>query len=354
MGKAQFMDTLFCRPGASVPATVHWWGLYKFAHAGVISGYEDEEQGWSMYGQELARVDGRFYDDFAPATFHLSAGRRQNQYLKDRPEMAAAERDSLLQAVRNMESYAVLDEYLDSVRLSKEDVLRGQEYVHVQMLREKYGPEAVLLMNEGNPICEILDPAGCVGFENGLIQLLEEPEKMAYLIDGAYKAILPRMEALKEVGADGYIGSETYCTRDVMSPRLWRELIFPAQQHFYQSIDKMGLIPIVYFLGDVLPIIDDLKQLGARGLMVEESKKTYDLDIGRIYDSLERQMCLFGNIDSVYTLQMGTPEDVRREAKRQLQTCNKGGFILSNGCPISFDTPKENIHALLNAVNEDY
>ena len=48
MGKTQFMDTLLCRSVEGVPATVHWWGLYKFAHAGVVTGYEDEEQRWSV------------------------------------------------------------------------------------------------------------------------------------------------------------------------------------------------------------------------------------------------------------------------------------------------------------------
>ena len=248
MRKEQVLQTLDCRPGVPVPATLHWWGLYKFAHAGVLNGYEDSENGWSMFGKDLADVDARFYDDFAPATFHLSTGRRQGKYGRWFFDQSEAERAALLQAVRNLESYSVLDEYLDSIRISKEDVLAGQEFAHVTELRKKYGSEAVLLMNEGNPISSILDPNGCVGFENGLIQLLEEPEKMAYLIDGAYKAILPRMEALKEAGADGYIGSETYCTRDVMSPKMWRELIFPAQQHFYKTVGAMDMIPVVYFL----------------------------------------------------------------------------------------------------------
>ena len=109
----------------------------------------------------------------------------------------------------------------------------------------------------------------------------------------------------------------------------------------------MGLIPIVYFLGDICPRIKYIKELGARGLMVEESKKNFRLDIGHIYTQLEQSMTLFGNVDSVDLLQKSDAQTVRREAKRQRKLCDKGHFILSNGCPVAFDTPEENIRALL-------
>ena len=122
---------------------------------------------------------------------------------------------------------------------------------------------------------------------------------------------------------------------------------------FYESIGDMGLIPAVYFPGDILSILEGIKGIGARTLMVEETKKGYDLDIGRICDGLERQLCLFGNVDSVYIPQMGTPDDVRREAECQLKACSWGGFILSNGCSISFGTPEENLRALLAAAEQE-
>ena len=48
---------------------------------------------------------------------------------------------------------------------------------------------------------------------------------------------------------------------------------------FYQEIEKIGLIPITYFLGDVVPLLNDIGQMGVRGLMVEESKKAFELDV---------------------------------------------------------------------------
>ena len=348
--KEMVFQTLQCKPGVPMPVTAHWWGLYKFAHAGLLHGYEDADNGWRLNGAALADVDGRFYEDFRPDTFHLSAGGRKRDvdWFDDR---ADAENRRLIEAVRSLESRAAVDEYFDMISETRAQVLDGGEFEHLRHLKARY-PDVPLFMNEGNPISCILDPHGCVGFENGLIALIEEPEMMEYLINRAYDAILPRMEALKDCGADGYIGSETYCTPDLISPATWRSLIYPAQNRFYGRLRKMGLISISYFLGDVLPLIEDLKQMNLDGLMVEEPKKQYALDIGEIYDRLERQVCLFGNLDSVYVLERGSRDDVIRETRRQIQRCNRGGFIMTNGCPISFGTPAENIHAMLDTVRE--
>lgn len=347
--KERILSALRCEKNEPIPVTTHWWGLYKFAHAGLVTGYEDADNGWKLNGKALADVDERFYEDFKPDTFHLNAGgrRRSLEWFSDR---ASQEQQKLFRAVKNLESYEVIDEYFNLISESREDVLAGGEYDHVRCLRERYGDTVPLLVNEGNPISNILDPHGCVGFEEGLIALIEEPEKMEYLINRAYDAILPRMEALKASGADGYIGSETYCTPDLISPDTWRNLIYPAQKRFYGKLKEMGLISISYFLGDIIPLIEDLKQMNLDALMVEEPKKQYSLDIGKIYDHLEQSLCLFGNLDSVYVLQMGSRKMVVEETLRQLKACSRGGFIMTNGCPISFDTPAENIHYMIDTA----
>jgi hypothetical protein len=60
--------------GGPIPVTPHWWGLYKFQHAGLIRGYEEEARAWAMTGVELAAVDEKFYRSFQPDMLHLSAG----------------------------------------------------------------------------------------------------------------------------------------------------------------------------------------------------------------------------------------------------------------------------------------
>lgn len=331
-----------------IPVTPHWWGLYKFEYAGMIDGYEGEARAWSCTGEQLAEIDRKFYEAFRPDMFHLTTGASQ----KRESEAERKEKARIREAVRELPSKAVIDAYIDSISETKEEVLESGVFDHIRILSERYGDEVFLMLNEGNSISWLLDPGGCLGFENGLISLIEKPNLMEYLIWRHYDMLLPRMEALREAGGHGYIGSETYCTGDIMSPSLYRSLVFPGQKHFYTSLDKLGLIPTAYFLGDVRPLLDDIKQLGARALLIEESKKTFNLDIAEIYERLEGEMCLFGNLDSVYTMQLGTAAEVERETRRQLAACQNGGFVMANGCPLSFSTPPENIKAMIHTVWE--
>ncbi len=347
--RKNMLMTLNCKSTEQIPVTPHWWGLYKFELAGYIDDYSSEAAAWAISGDELADVEGVFYEEFKPDMLHLNTGASK---IKD-SDAVKREKDRILKAVRSVESYSVIDEYVEANYTDKEEVIKSGVFDHVRILSDKYGQECVLMLNEGNPISWILDPDGCVGFENGLIAMLEKPDKMEYLIHRSYEALLPRMVALKEMGADGYIGSETYCSADIMSPKLYHELIFEAQKNFYNELCKIGLIPITYFTGDINPLLDVIKELGVKGLMVEESKKSFSLDIVNIYERLEGQVCLFGNLDSVYTLQMGSVDDVISETRRQISACNRGGFIMANGCPISFGTPPANIHAMIDTVRSE-
>ncbi len=334
-----------------VPVTPHWWGLYKFQHAGLIRGYEEEARAWAMTGDELASVDERFYRSFEPDMLHLSTG-------AVRPATDAAGRDArrtrevqrLLPELRRLDSTAVIGEFAALASPPRDEILASGVFDHVRTLARRLGHAAFIAMNEGNPICAALDPAGWLGFEQGLLLMAERPHRVEYLLDRLYEGLLPRMEALAECGCRGYIGSETYCGADLISPAMYRAIVFPAQERFYRAVASLGMVPIVYFLGDVMPVLGDIARLGVAGLMVEESKKGLMLDVVEIARRLEGAVCLFGNLDSVWCLRHGSAEDVRRETVRQLEAARFGPFVMANGSPLPFDTPAANIEAMIAAA----
>lgn len=328
------------------PVAPHWWGLYKFQLAGIASGYAEEEKCWTMYGGGLAEVDALFYETFKPDWFHLGTGFDASLDKKYRQDKLS----EISKHACRLESALVLDEYVSLKYRKADEIKKTTQYDHVKSLADKYGEEVFIALNEGNPICEILDPHGFIGFEEGLIALKEEPELMERLIFGEYEMMLEKVKVLKEYGCHGYIGSETYCTPDLIAPSTYRDLIFPAQQYFYKKVAEMGIVPIAYFLGDILPLMDSVNELGIKALLVEEPKKGYSLDEVEIRKRLDRNITLFGNLDSVYTLLYGSVEDVTRETVRQLETAKYGRFVMANGCPLAFDTPGENISAMVEAA----
>lgn len=333
-----------CKQG--IPVSPHGWGLYKFQLYGLINGYTDEGAAWELTGERLAEVDSLFYETFQPDMFHLSAGAPRIPSDEKR-ETALRE---VRQALRSGEfTRARIEEWIALRYQNADECTSSGIFDHVGILRRQYGETAFITVNEGNPICEILDPHGPLGFENGLMLLIEEPELMSYFIYRCYEAILPRMEALLHAGASGYIGSETYCGADLVDPALYRSLVFPAHQFFYTRLSQMGLSPICYFLGDIMPLLPDLRRIGIDALMVEESKKGFMLDVDEIYRVLEQSVTLFGNLDSVELLLHGKPDHIRRETEKQIRGKEKA-FVMANGSPIAFDTPRENIIAMIDTA----
>ena len=337
-------------PGGVVRVSPHWWGLYKFQHAGLIDGYADEAAAWALGGGELAGVDARFYRDFDPDMLHLTTGAVKPGAAASRAAEREREVRRLLPELRRLDSTLVIEEFASLVSPPAAEVLASGVFDHVRILARDFGDRAFVAVNEGNPICSLLDPNGWLGFEQGMMLMAERPDNFARLLYRLYEGLLPRMAALAECGCEGYIGSETYCGADLISPAMYRELVFPAQARFYRAVAGIGLTSICYFLGDVMPLLSDIRLLGARGLMVEESKKGFQLDVVEIARRLEGSPCLFGNLDSIWCLLRGSTDDVRRETGRQMLASRFGPFVMANGSPVAFDTPAENIRAMISAA----
>ena len=347
-GKARMLGAILGERTDCVPVTPHWWGVYKFQLAGACSGPWDEGRGWAMSGQALADVDAFFYEMFKPDMFHLSTGAWKKQPGDEGRILAKME---LGGAVRELSSKRAIDEYVTAVFPSEEEIEASGIYDHVSLIARRYGNEALILLNEGNPVCGVFENGGPAGdFQEALIATVEHPENLAYLIWRLHDPALARMRVLKRKGAHGYIGSETCVSCDILSPEALRSLVFPAQRRFYSEVEAMGLIPVVYYLGEILPILDDIVSLGAKALMIEERKKAYRLDAADICRRLDGRMALFGNLDSVYGLLYGKPDQIAMETQRQCACAKRGGFIMACGSPLCFDTPRDNIGAMMDAA----
>jgi uroporphyrinogen-III decarboxylase len=98
-----------------------------------------------------------------------------------------------------------------------------------------------------------------------------------------------------------------------------------------------------------MPVLEDLAGIGIRGLLVEETKKGFTLDVATIRAALAGRVCVFGNVDSLELLRHGRAETVEAEVRRQAHGAGPG-FVTANGSPVTPGTPVENVRALLRAA----
>jgi uroporphyrinogen-III decarboxylase len=365
--KEIFLKALKHEKASRTPCAPHWWGVYKYE----LPGHDYMRDAWTD-GRKLYPVYVDFYKTFKPDWFHLHIGtpvyfrdaeidqRGEKSYLrisecfrsikgKDRyfsvnssddeeivdfPDYLLGSRASKPRVdLRNRHS---IDEFIKRyVHMSSEEIVSLGYTDHIPPLVEAYGKEVFIAVHIPSAICEIFDPI----------------TGMRYLIEQCYIEQLEWVRAYASVGVHGYCISESYISPDIAGPDVYRKYVKPVHREYFTEVRRHGLIPICHFWGDVKPLLHDLCDIGIDGLMVEESKKTFTLDICEITEVVSGELCLFGNLDSISLLHDGCSEEVREEVLRQYR-CSKGRFIAANGSPITPGTPQENVRVLIDTIKE--
>jgi hypothetical protein len=310
---------------------------------------------WFRGSAIIAGPDGRSRLAADPAMRPLKAEDRYLSVSSDSDEEITDFPDYLLGSrVRrpkvDLSSERSVDGYVDRyVRMSAEEIT-GLGYAdHVPPVVGRFGDEALVAVHIPSAVCEIFDPStGYTGFEAGLVAFHDQPAGMRRLLARCYEAQLEWARAYARAGAHAYVISESFISPDLADPSIYRSYLHGVHREHFAEITRMGLIPMVMFWGDVLPILDDLASINAKALLVEESKKGFDLDILRIRDQLAGRLCLFGNVDSITLLSQGAPEVIEQEVRRQAAGATSG-FVSANGSPITPGTPVENVRALVRA-----
>jgi hypothetical protein len=377
--KEIFTAALNLKKAARYPSASHWWGIYKYESAGL----DFRKAAWQE-GEKLSNIYIGFYKEFKPDWFHLHIGtpsyfknseiiKRSGKYfLVIDPSFKSLKKQDRYFSIESAEDEEIVDfpDYLLGSRSFKPKVdlsnrNKIDEYVkryiymsaneisslgyadHVSIISKKYGAEVFINVHIPSAICEIFDPiTGYTGFENGLLAFHDFPDGMGYLLEQCYRAQLEWAKAFAAAGAHGYTISEAYISPDVANPEIYRKFVKDIHRDYFADVKKMGLFPILYFTGDINPVVKDLTEINICGLMVEESKKNFRLEPARIKKMIGDRVCIFGNLDAIYLLHDGTPEDVEKEVLKQFESSNCN-FITCNGSPITPGTPPENVRALI-------
>ena len=382
--KEIFTGTLKLQKVSRYPVAPHWWGIYKYEAAGL----DYRKAAWQE-GGNLSDIYMDFYEKFKPDWFHLHIGtplyfkgsqilnRNNRPMLVIDPSMRDIKKHDKYFSIENADDEEIVDypDYLLGSRSFKpkvdlsskrkiddfisryvfmpaDKIIRLGYADHVKIISEKYGSNVFINVHIPSAICEIFDPiTGYTGFENGLLAFHDFPGGMGHLLERCYESQLEWAKAYSLSGAHGFAISEAYISPDVASPNIYRNFVKPIHRDYFLEVKKMGLFAILYFTGDINPILEDIADINIDGLMIEESKKNFYLDVGTIREKIGDRVCIFGNIDSIYLLHNGKPQEVKAEVIKQLQD-SVNNFITCNGSPITPGTPINNVLAFLQAGRE--
>lgn len=140
----------------------------------------------------------------------------------------------------------------------------------------------------------------------------------------------------------------------LISPETYRDMIKPRQAELYRHIkEKTGCKILLHSCGAISPIIDDLIEIGvdalnpvqisADGMEPSYLKKTFG----------DRITFWGGGIDTQKVLSFGSPDDVRREVRKNIELFRDGGgYVFAPVHNIMPGVPVDNILAMYETYRE--
>lgn len=199
-------------------------------------------------------------------------------------------------------------------------------YDPLAYLRRDLGDDAYLSVSAHAIFPAAIDLLG--GFARGMMMLHEWPALVRAAVEQVALRRSVIIEAGAQLGADAaWIGGYLEGA-DLISPEVWRKVALPGHRIQVERARACGLQTLFWFLGDCMPLLEDLVELGIDGLVVEQDRRGYSSDPVEIRRRVGKNLCVFGwnwELDFIND----NRENITREVERQIRGAGReGAFVM--------------------------
>lgn len=211
---------------------------------------------------------------------------------------------------------------------------------------KEVGDQVPLNMTTSGPFTTA---AGIRGTERFLRDLHKNPEFAHRLLRLATDSIIRFAAAAINVGARIGLADPT-ASGTMISPRQFRAFVQPYLQEVVTAITSIaGAAPSLHICGNTSKIWPEMAATGVSVLSLDDA-----VDLAKAKVLVGDRVALLGNIRPTAVMYLGSPDDVRANARECLEKGwdNPKGYILGLGCGLPIDTPSENIDALVGAARK--
>ena len=168
------------------------------------------------------------------------------------------------------------------------------------------------------------------GVENLVFAAMEDPEYLEEFFDIIWNWNMRRMEIVIDEKPDMFLRRAWYENMSFWSPEMFRRFMKPylvkESRWAREAGVKFGYInSCAYML-----LLEDFKDIGIDVLIGVDPVQDTQLDMAVLKRKTRGQICLWGGGNGFVTIEMGTPDDIRREVCDAIDILAPGGgFILS-------------------------
>lgn len=204
-----------------------------------------------------------------------------------------------------------------------------KRFCNLSYMVEKY-PDHHFSIQAASPMVHAL--GYCGGYVEGLLTMAETPELFGKLLAHSVASQRAHLQAAAAAGAHSVWFTSYYQGADTISPKTYAEVVFPYEQAVCQEARDAGLFVLNWYLGDLMPMLDQVMRLPLDALVLEQGRKGYETDPVAIRERVGPHFCLFGyGYEQDYC--EFRRERITAELQRQIEGAGRGGAFVA-GTPI--------------------
>ena len=189
------------------------------------------------------------------------------------------------------------------------------------------------------------------GVERAMYALAESPALVEAVLDALLEYYAPMIDAAASAGADAIWCGAYNEGADMVNPKMWRLLIRPRHEQLVRRAHTAGLEAICWFLGDCLPLVEDLAGIGYDMLIIEESRVGYSSDVGEMRRRIGNDLCLSGWVPELAMIR-DDRETIRRHIEAQYDAAGRDGAFIFSTSMLDSSVNPETVDCFCEVVSQ--
>ena len=156
------------------------------------------------------------------------------------------------------------------------------------------------------------------------------------------KKLIREARLYAQLGADGIMpaGDLGSSTSMLASPAIYRQMMYPWHKAHVAEAHKWGLQVLKHCCGHTWPVVDELAEVYDA---YEGIQASAGMDIKKLKERVGDKTTLWGGIWHEHII-MGTPEDMRTDARYSFQyAAPGGGYIMGSTHSLAVGAKLENV-----------
>jgi uroporphyrinogen-III decarboxylase len=229
--------------------------------------------------------------------------------------------------------------------------VESDAFMGMTLHRMKMQKQRILDLGEVLPFVTSRGPLCTAGFVRSttdfMIDIVEKPEWAHKLLDRCTNLIIDWLKAQAKIIGPSVEG--IFILDDIVgfiNEEHYKEFAHPYLKRICDAFPK-DWVKLYHNDAEIDACLNYLPDAGFN--VLNWGKKT---DIAEVKERVGKRMCLMGNVNPLEIGVRGTPEEVREATLEVLEKSEGEGIILSVGGGTSPGMPKQNIMAMLEALEE--